>query len=175
MGHLSRITKYELLDTSFDLYNNIVPVGDYSFFYQTVSIQSAQKRRLWGSADYRFGTFYNGTRNEIKLQTGYKVMVPLFVGAEIVRNNITLAESSFIANLYRLNLNILFSPDITLYNFVQYDSQSNKIGWQSRFQWIIKPGREIFLVWNSIARDPYERYQMEEGTVRLKLKFTVRF
>ena len=102
-------------------------------------------------------------------------MVPLFVGGELIRNSVELSEGGFTAYIYRVNLNILFSPDITLYNFVQYDSQSERMGWQSRFQWILKPGREIFLVWNSIVSDPYERFQMEDASARLKIKFTIRF
>jgi hypothetical protein len=125
--------------------------------------------------DYRKGGFFNGTRNEVKLKAGYKVMVPLFIGGELVRNDISLEDGDFIAMVYRVNLNILFSPDITLYNFVQYDSKSNQMGWQSRFQWILRPGREVFLVWNSIARDPYERFQLEEAGARVKIKFTLRF
>lgn len=169
-------SSYEYLDTPFDLYlYHTVHPGTYTFRYQTVSFASTQRRKAWGSADYRFGGFFNGTRNEIRLKAGTQVMVPLLLGGEVIRNNIVLNESSFIATIYRLNLNILFSPDITLYSFIQYDSQSNKMGWQSRFQWILQPGREIFLVWNSIANDPFERYQMEEAGARLKLKYTVRF
>lgn len=167
---------YEYLNNPFTLYTDyVIPEGEHSFVWQSFSLESAKKRSVWGSASYRFGSFYNGRRNELKLKAGYKVAVPLFIGGELITNDITLDESQFTANIYRLNLNILFSPDITLYTFVQYDSQSNKMGWQSRFQWIIKPGREVFLVWNSIARDPYERYQIEEGNLRLKLKYTLRF
>jgi len=168
---------YEFLDLPFDLYSSYtIPADTYNFFWQKVSIRSARKRRLWTSASYRFGQFYQGTRNEIELKAGYKVMVPLFIGGEIVRNDIALTdEIAFVANIYRLNLNVLFSPDITLYSFIQYDSESDKMGWQSRFQWIIRPGKEIFLVWNSIARDPFDRYQMEEAGARLKIKYTLRF
>jgi hypothetical protein len=170
------VSSYELLDSPFSIYEgHVIPVGTYNFFYQTFSLYSAQRRDLWGTVDYRIGKFFNGTRREIKFNAGYKVAVPLFIGGEMVRNNIELEGDGFIANIYRINLNILFSPDITLYNFVQYDSQSNKMGWQSRFQWILQPGREIFLVWNSVARDPYERFQMEEANARLKVKFTIRF
>ena len=169
-------SSFEFLDESFSIYeNHTIPADSYSFLWQSFSIESAQRRMVWGTLDYRFGQFYDGSRNEIKLKAGYKVMVPLFLGGELVRNSIQLPEGDFIANIFRLNLNILFSPDITLYNFVQYDSQSDRMGWQSRFQWILKPGREVFLVWNSIARNPYERYQMEEASVRLKVKFTLRF
>ena len=167
---------YELLQNPFSIYeDHTIPAGSYNFYWQTFSLEAAQRRQLWGAIDYRIGKFYNGTRHEIKLEAGYKVIVPLFLGGELVRNNIQLTENGFIATIYRVNLNILFSPDITLYNFVQYDSQSNRMGWQSRFQWIMQPGREIFLVWNSIANDPYQRFQLEDASARLKIKFTIRF
>lgn len=103
------------------------------------------------------------------------MLAPLFLGAELIRNDISLEETDFTVNIYRMNLNILFNPDITLYSFIQYDCQSNKTCWQSRFQWIIRPGKEIFLVWNSIARDPFERYQLEQAGARFKVKYTLRF
>ncbi len=169
-------SSHELLEEPFSIYEgHIIPEGTYNFFWQTFSIYSSQHRIIWTTLDYRTGAFFNGTRNEIKLKAGYKVMVPLFVGGTLKRNKIQLSDDEFIANIYRINLNILFSPDMTLYNFVQYDTQSDRMGWQSRFQWILQPGREIFLVWNSIARDPYERFQLEEATARLKVKFTIRF
>ena len=167
---------YEYLDEPFEIYEGyIIPEGGHNFLYHSFSLQSAPKRQVWGKLDYRIGGFFNGSRKEIKLKAGYKVIVPLFIGGELVRNDIKLDEGGFIANVYRVNLNILFTPDITLYNFVQYDSKSDKMGWQSRFQWILKPGREIFLVWNSIASDPYERFQMEEAGAKVKVKFTIRF
>ena len=167
---------YEFLDEPFEIYEGyVIPEGGHNFLYHTFSLQSAPRRQIWGQVDFRIGGFFNGTRNEIKLKAGYKVIVPLFIGGELVRNDISLDEGGFIATVYRVNLNILFSPDITLYNFVQYDSKSNKMGWQSRFQWILKPGREIFLVWNSIASDPYERFQLEEAGAKVKVKFTIRF
>jgi hypothetical protein len=170
-------SNYEFLNNPFTIYeDHVIPEGEHQFFYHTASMHSSQHRRVWATLDYRFGGFYHGTRNEIKLNAGYKIIVPLFVGGELIRNDVDFTEDDgFIAYIYRINLNVLFSPDITLYNFVQYDSKSGRMGWQSRFQWILQPGREIFLVWNSIARDPYERFQMEEASARLKVKFTIRF
>jgi len=155
--------------------DKVIPSGSYGFLWHTLSFYTAQRRQVWALLDLRLGGFYDGTRTEIKVKAGYKVAVPLFLGGEMIRNDIRLAEDGFIAHIYRLNLNILFSPDITLYNFVQYDSQSDRMGWQSRFQWILQPGREIFLVWNSIASDPYDRFRLEEADARLKVKFTIRF
>jgi hypothetical protein len=167
---------FESLQEGFNIYEDfVIPAGKHSFLWQTVSMTSAPRRILWGSLDYRFGGFYNGTRNEIKLKWGYKIFVPLFVGGQLIRNNISLPEGGFIATIYRLNINVLFSPDITLYSFIQYDNKSERMGWQSRFQWILQPGREIFLVWNSIATDPYERFHIQQASARLKVKYTIRF
>jgi hypothetical protein len=167
---------FEKLYESFNIYeDHVIPAGDHNFIWQEVTLTSAQRRILWGSLGYRFGGFFNGTRKELSVKGGYKIVVPLFVGGELIRSDVKLPESSFIATIYRLNLNILFNPDITLYSFIQYDSESGKMGWQSRFQWILQPGKEIFLVWNSIASDPYDRFQMQEASVRLKVKYTIRF
>jgi len=169
-------SSFELLDEAFRIYEgHIIPAGAYNFLWHSFALHSARRRKVWGMLDFRTGEFYNGSRTEVKMQAGYQVAVPVFVGGEVIRNDIRLAEDGFIANIYRLNLNILFSPEITLYNFIQYDSESDRMGWQSRFQWILQPGREIFLVWNSIASDPYDRFQLEEASARLKVKFTIRF
>lgn len=172
----SLTSSFERLNNAFEIYEGyVIPEGTYNFLYHTISLQSAPRRQIWAAADFRTGGFFNGSRNELRLKAGYKVFVPLFIGGELIRNDISLDDGGFIATIYRVNLNILFTPDITLYNFVQYDSQSNRMGWQSRFQWILKPGREIFLVWNSIASDPYDRFRIEEAGAKVKIKFTIRF
>ena len=102
-------------------------------------------------------------------------MVPLYVGLEADRKYINIESGSFIANIYRANMNILFSPAITLYSYLQYDNLTEALGWQSRFRWIISPGKEVFLVWNSNTADPLERFKPETYDLRFKVKYTVRF
>jgi hypothetical protein len=169
-------SSFEKLDRDFNIYGqHTIPAGTYSFMRHSFSIQSAQRRNLWGGVEYRSGDFYDGSRNEIRFEGGYKIAVPFFTGVELIRNDIDLLSGDFIAYVYRLNFNILFNPDITLYSFVQYDSESGRMGWQSRFQWILKPGREVYFVWNSISQDPYEHLRIEQASIRLKIKYTVRF
>ena len=91
------------------------------------------------------------------------------------KNIIDLPEYSFTSNVYQFNANILFSPNLTLYNFVQYDNASNTIGLQSRFRWILKPGNEIFLVWNSKYVEADSGYISDTGALRFKMKYSIRF
>lgn len=59
-----------------------------------------------------------------------------------------LREGSFVARVFLLRANYSVSPYLTFFNFVQYDNESRDLGWQSRVRWILKPGNEVFLVFN---------------------------
>jgi hypothetical protein len=168
--------QFESLTKDFNIFDTIViPADDYGFWRHSVTLTSAKRRNIWVSTKVAFGTFYSGTRTDWLVQTGYKVCVPLYIGVESDRRWVNLDEGDFIAQIYRLNLNILFGPNMTWYNYAQYDNQTEKIGWQSRFQWIIKPGKEIFLTFNSPSIDPMERFRPESYDARVKVKYTIRF
>jgi hypothetical protein len=168
--------QFESLSKDFNIFDTIViPADDYGFWRHSVTLTSAKRRNIWVSTKVALGTFYSGTRTDWLVQTGYKVCVPLYIGMESDRRWVNLEEGNFIAQIYRLSLNILFGPNMTWYNYAQYDNQSEKIGWQSRFQWIIKPGKEIFLTFNSPSIDPMERFKPEVYDARVKAKYTIRF
>ncbi len=168
--------QYEMLLINFNIFENyMIPLGKYEWWHHTIELQTKGARNIWGTASYGFGDFYNGYRKDIALKANWKIAVPFFVGGAISRNNIDLPEGNFTANIYQVNANILFSPNVTLYNYFQYDNASKNAGWQSRFQWILKPGNEIILAWNSVFLKPANEFYMNESAIRLKLKYNIRF
>jgi hypothetical protein len=167
---------YEALQNDFTIFGTyIIPADTYNFWRYSLQLTSAKRRIFWAATKVGFGGFYSGHRTDWLMQIGYKVAVPLFIGMESDRKWVDLPDGSFIAQIYRVNLNFMFSPNLTWYNFAQYENQNETIGWQSRFQWIIKPGKEIFLTFNSPLIDPMERYQAEIYEARAKVKYTIRF
>ena len=164
---------YDILKTSHDTIT--IPFDKYNFWRHSIMITSAKRRNLWAVSKLGFGTFYSGTRTDLLLQTGYKICVPVFIGLESDRRWVNLKEGNFVTQIYRINLNLLFGPNMTWYNYAQYENQTETIGWQSRFQWIIKPGKEIFLTFNSPLIDPLERFRPEIYEARVKVKYTIRF
>lgn len=173
----SWIFQHEKLVEDFPIFENItIPEGEYDFNEFELSLGSARQRNLWCEIEFSSGSFYTGTRKGIEIATGYQVIPPLFVGLESLRNIVSLQEGDFIAQVFRFNLNFLFTPRLTWYNFAQYDNVSERLGIQSRFQWIFKPGKEIFLIWNSpTIQDPLERFRVEDYETRIKLKYTLSF
>jgi len=166
----------EALQKDFNIYENfVIPIDEYNFWRHSLELTSAKRRNFWIATKLEFGTFYSGKRTDWLMQLGYKVFVPVFIGLESDRRYVKLSDGDFITQIYRVNLNFLFSPNISWYNFAQYVNQTETIGWQSRFQWIIKPGKEIFLVFNSPLIDPLERFKPEVYEARVKVKYTIRF
>jgi hypothetical protein len=168
--------QFESLSSNFNIFSGfVIPVGDYTFWRHSLMLTSAKRRNFWAGTKLSTGSFYSGDRKDWLLQMGYKIAVPIYFGAESDRKWVSLPDGSFVTQIYRINLNLLFSPKLSWYNFAQYENQTETIGWQSRLQWIIKPGKEIFLVFNSPLIDPLERFRAEVYEARVKVKYTIRF
>lgn len=177
---ISTTSKYEYLDEDFEIFPTediTIPAGTYNFWRHSIEFQSAQRRRVWFQPGFTWGSFFDGDRQDYVFAFGYKINTPIFVGLEYELNKVFLPEGDFETQVYRVNANIFFSPDISLTNFIQYDNVTEEIGWQSRFRWILKPGNEILFVWNSSSmRHPMEeRFTIQESFTRLKLNYNFRF
>lgn len=170
------INQYENLTTDFNIFGDfIIPKSGYAWWRNELNLLTTGARSVWGEAKYSFGDFYNGNRRNIELKMNWKVAIPFFLGVNFIQNYIEIPQGNFNANIYQLNANILFNPNITLYNFIQYDNESKNAEWQSRFQWILKPGNEIILAWNSNFLKLANDFFMKESAIRLKLKYNIRF
>ncbi len=167
---------YEHLYADFNLLGQVlIPAGEYQFSTSTLSVNSARQRDLWGSVSWSWGDFWSGERHTWELTAGWQVFVNLFLSAEVERSRLSFAERDIDVGIYRLMMNILFSPRINMHTFVQYDDITDAAGWQTRFRWIIRPGREVLVAWNSNISDPMDRFVMSESALRFKLKYNIRF
>ncbi len=171
---------YEYLDEDFEIFPKdsiTISAGTYDFWQQGIELSTAPRRNVWVAFEINWGGFFDGTNSKIELKSGFKIGVPFFLGLQFEQNNVHLPEGSFVTRIYRINADVYFNPDISLSNFIQFDNVSDEWGLQSRFKWILKPGNEIILVWNSLVLpDAYsDRYLMQENTVRFKVNYNFRF
>lgn len=179
-----KITRqYDVIQQSFDIFTDrVIRRGIYDYQRYAAEFLSAKRRNYWMSLEYDWGEFYNGTGEMIKFGGGYKVGVPLYLGISVEYGTAHLPAGDFDIRVARVNGDILLSPSMTILSFIQYDNESEKIGWQSRFRWILKPGNEILFAWNSIWQDPMEQshpslsdYKLGESSCRLKINYNYRF
>jgi len=167
--------QYEYLEVDEVISSIKLAAGIYDFSRYQLTLSTAKRRNLWTIIQYDCGNFYNGKQQTISFQSGYKISVPIFIGFDLVHTDGILSSTDFTREVYRAKIDILYSPRITLNNFIQYDNFTQSMGWQSRFRWILKPGNEINLVWNSISEDPFDRFRITQSAARAKFQYNYRF
>ena len=167
---------HENLYEDFNLLNKvIIPAGEYDFRAYILNIASAKHKNLWAEATWDRGDFFNGKKNTLEIEAGWQAFIHLFLGTELEKSYMSFNGNDLDVGIYRLIMNILINPDINIFTFIQFDDITETVGWQSRFQWIIKPGKEILFAWNSNINNPMERFTISESALRFKLKYNIRF
>jgi hypothetical protein len=96
------------------------------------------------------------------------------VRMKVARNDVRLVQGKFFTQLFSVQADYNFSPDISWSNLIQYDNESRLLGFQSRFRWIIKPGSDLFLVLNRGWERTFEHDYISSynrGTIKLQYNF----
>lgn len=170
------INQYENLAKNFKIFRDYTILkNEYQWWRNSIQFKTKGARKLWSEGTYSFGDFYDGARSDYFVKLNWKISVPFFLGGGLNSNHIHLPQGDFTTNIYQMSANILFNPRITLYNYIQYDNASKSAGCQSRFQWILKPGKEIILVWSAGFLNPDGNLYLDESATRLKIKYNIRF
>ena len=155
---------------------SIVPAGNYDWWEARAYGYFGMHRSLFLRPMYRVGGFYDGTRQQISLETFYRPWRKLLVGGEYSVNLIdwdALDESTIrqISGTLRYS----FTPDLVWFNLAQYDNISNSIGVNSRLQWEYKPGAKMFFVVNQGYLDEMTGLVMKDFEVVAKIGALFRF
>ena len=92
-------------------------------------------------------------------------------------NRIDLPEGEFQTRLYRLTLDNQFNPWIFVVNNIQYDSVSDRLGWQIRFRWTIDPGNDLYVVFTQNWLDDLleNRFLTQDRRGAAKFVYTYRW
>jgi len=59
-----------------------------------------------------------------------------------------LRQGNFIQRLWGMKGAYAWNPNLILSTFVQYDTDSQTVGSNTRLRWTIRPGNDLFIVWN---------------------------
>jgi len=90
----------------------------------------------------------------------------------------TLPEGNFVQRSWSVRGAYAGSPNLVLSSFIQYDTASENVGTNTRLRWTIRPGNDLFIVWNRgwqrIVTDPHLSIVPQSDLVALKLRWTFR-
>jgi hypothetical protein len=170
---------YERLFAPFVIFPGVVlPPGEYRFTRFRGAFASAQKRRLTANISGSFGNYWSGRAETIRMTVGYKAPPNFVISFTTDQTFARLPQGDFIARIHSSQINYAVSPFLSFSNLIQYDNQSRNLGWQSRIRWILRPGNDVFLVFNQgWIEDPAHNYRFrkQDSKVSAKLQYTFRF
>lgn len=171
---------FERLFKPFEIREGIaIRSGDYWFHRHDLTLQTAQNRPLSFVLKAGTGSFYSGDSRKLSPGIVWRKDRHVTTSFELQQYWVNLHEGDFRTRLALYRLDYSFSPYLTLANFIQYDTDTQNIGLQSRLRWTIKPGNELFFVinhaWQYNTLDRFERLESLLTNARVKLNYTLRF
>ena len=147
--------RYEYLFNDFDPTRSegSIPLpANSNFNYSTyqISYRSDQRKRFNFDSEINYGSFYNGRKLSIENELKWRKQ-PIFNASMIVNyNSIKLPKPYPSKNIWLISPKLDFTFTKTLFwtTFIQYNSQGENLGVNSRFQWRFAPLSDLFLVYN---------------------------
>src|SRR5215813_6716715 len=158
----------------------VIPPGSYDFTRWRLEAQTSPHRPLQFGTTTWFGTFFNGHLTqwqEYLKWTSPKGKVQL--DFEMENDFGHLPEGNFVQRLWSVQGAYAWSPNLVLSSFIQYDTESQNIGTNTRLRWTIKPGNDLFIVWNRgwqrLVLSPQETSIVPQSDlIAIKLRWTFR-
>ena len=174
---------YERLFVPFAISPGVtLPLGEYRFTRWKSHLTTAAKRRLLGSAQWVFGSYWSGHAKQFVGSLTYKIPPRFNISVTSDQTYATLPQGDFVARLMTGQVNYAASPFLTVSNLIQYDNRSRNLAWQNRVRWILQPGNDLFFVFEQgwiedPSQDPApgSRFRATDRKVSVKLQYTARF
>jgi uncharacterized protein DUF5916 len=129
-----------------------IPVGAYHFNRFRLEGGLAAKRRFSAQATWWFGQFYDGRLDQYELTGAWRPSALVIVELSGGRNVGRVSEGRFTQDLVGTRLRVNVSPDLQLSSFVQYDTESESFGTNTRLRWTFHPLGDLFVVYNHNLR-----------------------
>lgn len=142
-----------------------LPAQKYNFTFLNASYTSDDRKAFSYSLEGRTGTFYNGTLNQVVLNTNFRITPWGNLGVGYQHNELSFpdeyGEGSISAILGKMEIG--FNTNLLWTTLFQFQDQNEFMGINSRLQWRFAPMSDIFLVY-------IDNYDVLNGTIGRQLQ-----
>jgi len=126
----------------------VIPPGEYDFNDVGATYATNPYRQVFVTGSVLTGQFYDGERFSNVITVGWRASRYFRAETRWTRDEVDLPGGSFTANVWRQRLSLSPTPRISTNAFIQYNDSADLVSLNLRFNWIYRPGADIFLVYN---------------------------
>jgi hypothetical protein len=155
----------------FQIGDVVVPAGEYRFADAGISYATNNARRLAVDGFVLAGRYYGGDRRSSSLNLGVRASKYLRSDTTWVHDDIQLPGGTFNSNIVRQRVGLSFSPTLFTNTYVQYNDAAELLSLNLRFNWLYRPGADLFIVFNQNWKAP-GLSNLTSGDREVVLKFT---
>jgi TolB-like protein len=157
-SNLTLITnkEFERLDLPFQITEDVaIPAGVYRFWSPSVSYRSDPSRRVSMNARYAPQGFFDGRRVVWGGGINWRATSRIAAQLSFRRSDVELSGGGFVADLASATFDLALSPEITLRSLTQYNSTTSSVSTSMRFNWIYRPGSDIYIAYDELRTDDF--------------------
>ncbi len=152
----------------------VVQPGAYRYTRYRVEAEFAARRRVGGQLTWWFGDFYGGRLDQFEVEASWRPSATFAFEVNAEHNRGRLPEGNFDTTVFGTRIRYNLSPNVSINSLVQYDTESETIGANSRLRWTIAPTAELFVIHNHNLRNRLDRWSFESNRFLTKFQYTFR-
>ncbi len=179
---LGGIYQIENVFETFELSDEaVIPTGLYRFFQVKGYIATPMARKAWLYVQGYGGGYYDGSVVSLDFLPSWSISSSVRLSGEYIFSHVDLSLRSqrYISHIGRLKALVMFSTKLSISAFIQYNSDTGKIGSNFRFRFNPREGNDLWLVYNEAIHTELEREipyrpRLAGRTIMLKYTYTFR-
>jgi hypothetical protein len=125
-----------------------LPPGEYNFSDVALSYTASGARALSGEVKLSRGGFYDGDISSVSATAVVRPDHHLLLDLSVQHNDLSLADTSFTADLFGARIRYAYSTQFFASVFVQYNNSADELITNVRLNLIHAPLSDVFLVYN---------------------------
>jgi hypothetical protein len=164
----------DVLDVPFQIQKNVrIPIGTYRFDELTLTYNTSPARRIYERFTFQPMGFYGGTKRMVSGAVGVRASSHFSSELQFSRNDVKLPYGSFLANLAILRVDCAVSPRATVRSLTQYNSLTREVTNSVRFNFIYRPGSDIYVVYNDLQQTglPHGLFSPSDRQLVVKMNY----
>jgi len=126
--------------------------GNFGYHYNSLDFEyRSDSRKIFAySAESEIGRFFNGKRYSVQGRMTYRIQPKVFISLLFDYNKIELPQPYSSTDLWLLSpkIEVTFNKSLFWSTLVQYSTQQDNLGFNSRLQWRFAPLSDLYLVYN---------------------------
>ena len=153
----------------------VIASGRYHWVRYRLDVSSAEHRRVFAEISWETGGFYDGDLDQVEWEATWHPHPLVTFDLSGERNIGRLPAGRISQTLVGTRVQLNLSPDLSLASYVQYDTESELLGTNTRLRWTLRPEADLFVVYNHNIRSIEDRWSSDSNQLLVKFQYAFRY